>query len=404
MEPRTNKSQEHAVLKVWRQGHLSLATALVYVRWVRCFRRYCLENGLDDMRELCWDGAQRFLRGYAGSRLKGRASAASSANSARNALHAWAVALRILGMPVPVWRIRERMELPPLLDEYRQFRRAHQGVAEATLNRDIPTAVGFLGHLEERRRALARTTLVDVDAFVQTLAIRVSTGTVTDTCSSLRAFLHFLHITGRLHQDLAASVKAPRFRPSIRPPRFLAWRDVKRILRSVQQKKAPGRRDFAILLLLATYGLGAAEVLALHLSDLDWRAGVMRVRRPKTGVLIELPLLPAVAKALAAYLRWERPPAPGVTRVFLRKNMPYAPMTSGAIRHRIRYYAKLAGIPAKVIGAHIFRHSHASRQVDAGANIEVVSKILGHRSSASTSIYVRVALRRLRQVGLRVPR
>ena len=84
--------------------------------------------------------------------------------------------------------------------------------------------------------------------------------------------------------------------------------------------------------------------------------------------------------------------------------MPYERLTSGAIRHRIRHYARIAGVSVPVLGAHVFRHSHASRQIDAGANIHVVSEILGHRSSSSTSVYVRVALRRLRSVGLPVPR
>lgn len=159
-----------------------------------------------------------------------------------------------------------------------------------------------------------------------------------------------------------------------------------------------------MLLLLATYGLGAAEILTLRLEDLDWRAGVLRARRPKTKVCIELPLLPVVAKALTAYLRWERPPAKGITKVFLSRRMPYAPITSGAIRHRIRLYAKRARVSEAVLGAHIFRHAHASRQIDAGADLKVVSDILGHRSSSSTSVYVRVALRRLRGVGLAVPR
>ena len=158
------------------------------------------------------------------------------------------------------------------------------------------------------------------------------------------------------------------------------------------------------MLLLAAYGLGAAEVLAIQLEDLDWHARILKVCRPKTKVPIELPLLPAVAKALTAYLRWERPPAKSVQAVFLRKNMPYEPITSAAIRYRIRHYARLAGISAKVIGAHAFRHSHASRQIDSGANIKVVSDILGHRSSSSTSVYVRVALKRLRAVALPVPR
>jgi integrase/recombinase XerD len=117
----------------------------------------------------------------------------------------------------------------------------------------------------------------------------------------------------------------------------LPWHDVKRILGSVPQSVPPGKRDFAMLLLMAAYGLGAAEILSLRLEDVDWRAGVLKARRPKTNVCIELPLLPAVARALAAYLRRERPPAKGTARLFLSKKMPYLPLTSAAIRYRIRH-------------------------------------------------------------------
>ena len=229
-------------------------------------------------------------------------------------------------------------------------------------------------------------------------------GTVADTCSSLRAFLRFLQATGKIPLDLARCVIGPRFRLSDRPPRTLPWQDVKRILLAINRSKPPGKRDYAILLLLAAYGMGAAEVLALRLEDIDWQAGILKARRPKTKVLIELHLLPAVARALTAYLRLERPPAKAAQFIFLQKKMPYEPITSGAIRHRISLYARLAGLPVRILGAHIFRHSHATRQVNAGANLKIVSEILGHRSSTSTSVYVRVALKRLRAVALPVPR
>jgi site-specific recombinase XerD len=277
-------------------------------------------------------------------------------------------------------------------------------VSDWTLRRDIDTAGAFLALLRSRKRPIEQTSLKDVDVFVCKTATRFSTSTVADTCSSLRAFLRFLHATGRSASDLAGGVMRPRFRLSQRPPRTLPWDDVRRILRSIEKKRSPGRRDFAIILLLATYGLGAAEVLALRLEDIDWTGSAIRASRPKTKARIELPLLPAVARALTDYLRWERPPAKGSAHLFLRKNMPYEPITSGAIRHRIRHWATLAGIPAKVLGAHAFRHSHATRQVDAGAHIKVVSDILGHRSVSSTSVYVRVALKRLRSVALPVPR
>lgn len=379
-------------------------TVQLYLGWVRRFRKYCDQRKLDEVEQSCLSGLRRFLGCYAWPRAKGHPSV-RNADTPRSAIHAWACALRALGEPVPAWR-KEPVTpaLPPLLSDYAAYRKAHNGTAETTLSRDLDTARRFLQHLREHRRALKRIGLQDIDTFVQATAARVSTSTVTDTCSSLRAFLRFLQTSGRLNSDLANGVMAPRFRVSERPPRTLPWCDVKRILRAVRGSDPTGKRDYAMLLLLTTYGLGAAEVLALRLEDLDWRAGVLRTSRPKTKVGIELPLLSAVARALTAYLRLERPSANGIRRVFLSRRMPYAPITSSAIRHRIRLYAKRAGVSARMLGAHIFRHTHASRQIDAGANLKVVSEILGHRSSSSTSVYVRVAIRRLRGVGLPVPR
>jgi site-specific recombinase XerD len=405
MDVRTRDDRERAVVELWRRGHLSWSTIRVYLYWARRFRTYCDQRKLIEADQLSLAGALRFARNYTGPRLNGRRSARSSRDYARNAIHAWACALRSLGVSVPSWRNEpEALVLPPLLNEYCEYRRAHVGVAKSTLERDVDTAQLFLQHLRRRQRTLARAALVDIDGFVRKTSERLSKAKVADICSSLRAFLRFLLTTGRLSTDLASGVMAPRFRVSERPPRTLPWQDVRRILRVIRRSEPPGKRDFAMLLLLATYGLGAAEVLALRLEDVDWQGGILSARRPKTKVSIELPLLPPVAKALMAYLRWERPPAKGTVRLFLSKRMPYEPITSGAIRHRIRLYATQAGVSAKVIGAHAFRHSHASRQVDSGANLKVVSEILGHRSSSSTSVYVRVAIQRLRTVGLPVPR
>ena len=396
--------RERAVVELWCKGHLSLGTIVIYLQWVRRFRTYCVKRKLSETEQLTAVGARRFAKTYAGPRLKGRQSSKESRNLASNALHAWACALAALGTPLPPWRDKHAPTLPPLLEEYCHYRRAHNGVSERTLVRDVETARGFLEQLRSGRTTIARARLTDVDAFVRMLSSRLSRRTVADTCSSLRGLLRFLRMTGRLTADLANGVIAPRFRIDERPPRCLPWSDVQKILRAIPRTEAPGRRDYAIVLLLATYGLGAAEVLGIRLEDVDWQGGVLKVCRPKTNVSIALPLLPAVAQALSAYLRWERPPAKPVQHIFLRENMPYEPITSGAIRHRIRHYARLAGISTEVIGAHAFRHSHASRQIDSGANVKVVSDILGHRSSSSTSVYVRVALERLRSVALPVPR
>jgi integrase len=361
-------NRECSVTEFWRAGHLGVNTIQVYLQWVRRFREYCLRLKIDDVGELSCDGVRRFVSRYAGPRL-GKRVAARSGHVACNALHAWSCALRALGMEPPPWRAkRESPGLPPLLEEFVLYRKAHNGVSDGTLGRDIETARAFLALLKRRKRPLGQVAVRDLDMFIRKCAARFSTSTVADTCSSLRGFLRFLQAAERVTADLAASVMGPRFRRSQRPPRTLPWNDVRRVLKSIDRKHSPGKRDYAVTLLLATYGLGAAEVLALRLGDIDWKGSVIRTVRPKTKTVIELPLLPAVARALADYLRRERPPAKGIVQVFLRKRMPYAPLTSSAIRHRIRHWASIAGIESPVLGAHVFRHSHATRQVDAGAN------------------------------------
>ena len=96
--------------------------------------------------------------------------------------------------------------------------------------RDVETASGFLRHLQGETKFIARATLADVDAFVRKLATRVCKRTVADTCSSLRAFLRFMQMTGRLPADLASGVIAPRYRTDERPPRTPPWKDVQKIL------------------------------------------------------------------------------------------------------------------------------------------------------------------------------
>jgi integrase/recombinase XerD len=284
---------ERAVVDLWCKGHLCSGTILIYLQWVRRFRAFCRARNFDVGEHLTRQDVLHFVRCYAGPRLGRRKSAPASGAVAQNALHAWSCALRALGVTTPPWRAkREPPPLSLLLEEYRQFRKVHCGVSDRTVRRDLETASEFLTRQRSRKRPIEQTTLKDVDVFITQTAARLSTSTVADTCSSLRAFLRFLHATGRLASDLARGVMRPRFRLCQRPPRTLPWGDVRRILRSIKKNRPPGKRDFAIILLLATYGLGAAEVLALRLEDIDWRESAIRVIRPKTQALVELPLLP----------------------------------------------------------------------------------------------------------------
>jgi site-specific recombinase XerD len=294
--------------------------------------------------------------------------------------------------------------LPALLHAYVEHRRSQRGVVAGTVRRDISVATEFLTTLRSRGRTIGTTRIVDIDAFVDGMFARLSRSFVGDRCSSLRQFLRFLRVTGRLRQDLATAVVGPRIRVGTRPPRALPWADIQRMLRAVPRRRPVDLRDHAMLLLLASYGMGSSEAASLRLEDINWADKTLRVHRQKTGVSIELPLSPSVARALVAYLRCGRPRHCMSREVFVTVGLPHNAITANALRHRVHKYGSLAGIPAELCSSHVFRHSHATRQIDLGATPKVVSDILGHRHPSSTSAYVRVALRRLRPLALPVPR
>lgn len=397
-------TREKSVIAVWRAGGLGLTTIAAYLTWVRRWRSHWRRRDVDEIRHLTLAGVVAFSSTVIGLRHRHRIGPAGRA-LARNGLHAWSCALQTLGETVPCWRpLPPPPRLPALLQAYADHRLRHRGVAASTVQRDIEVASEFVATLRSVHRSIAAARVADVDTFVDGMLARWSRSTVADCCSSLRAFLRYLRSTGRLRRDLAGVVVGPRVRVSARPPRALPWNEIRKILRAVPRRRPGDLRDYAMLLLLASYGLGSSEVASLRLDDIDWTAKILRVRRPKTGVAIELPLLPAVARALAEYLRRGRPAHAKAREVFLSIGMPHRATTSSALRHQVRKHASRAGVAADFRGSHVFRHSHATRQIDLGARPKIVSDILGHRRPASTSAYVRVALRRLRTLALPVPR
>ena len=185
-------------------------------------------------------------------------------------------------------------------------------------------------------------------------------------------------------------------------PPAIATDQVRRLLDSIDQCSAPGRRDYAILLLLARLGLRSGEVVSLELDDIDWNEGQLSVRG-KSGQRNHLPMSEEVGKAIAAYLRHVRPSCTS-RRVFLRAKAPIrgfqGPCGIGSIvRHRL----KRAGIVAPTCGAHQFRHGLATDLLRQGASLGEIGELLGHRSPETTKIYSKVDLDALRTLALPWP-
>jgi integrase/recombinase XerD len=170
------------------------------------------------------------------------------------------------------------------------------------------------------------------------------------------------------------------------------------MLDTVDRRTVVGRRDYAMLLLLVTYGLRAREVAALTLDDVDWRHDRLRVPERKAGHSTAYPLSPLVGQAILAYLKTGRPTTSS-RRIFFRTLAPCEPITHSAVSCRAAHYLRQAGIIVPRPGSHTLRHTCVQRLVDAGWPLKPIGDYVGHRSPSSTEIYSKVAVEALRDVA-----
>ncbi|HUF08555.1 MAG TPA: site-specific integrase [Rhodothermales bacterium] len=171
------------------------------------------------------------------------------------------------------------------------------------------------------------------------------------------------------------------------------------MLEGVDRRTPVGKRDYAILLLLVTYGLRAGEVAGLRLDDIHWRNDRLRIPERKAGHSTAYPLSSIVGEAILDYLKHGRPQTK-LRHVFLRIMAPVKPIGSAAVSDRAGHYLRRAGVQVHRPGSHTLRHTCVQRLVDADFSLTTIGDYVGHRSPSSTQIYSKVAIEALRQVAL----
>jgi integrase/recombinase XerD len=237
-----------------------------------------------------------------------------------------------------------------------------------------------------------------IHRFIASQGKRYCRYTLRQRCSMLRRFLSFLYRRGIVSLDLAAAVVAPRVYQHEQCPRFLTRAEIDTVLGTMDRRTPMGKRDYAMLLLLATYGLRGNEVVRLRLDDIEWRNDVFHVRRRKAGNSSSYPLSAAVGEAILAYLQEVRRTSPH-REVFLILHAPYTPLAAGSLHTQVKYYFGLAGIRVARPGTHSFRYSCAQRLFEQGMPLKTIGDFLGHRDSNSTERYTKIALDQLREVS-----
>ena len=242
----------------------------------------------------------------------------------------------------------------------------------------------------------------DMSGFMLEQARRYSTGHTQLIASALRGFLRFLLQSETIATDLAQYVPAPARRQLSGLPKFMPVEDVEHLLQSIDQGRPQGRRDYAIVLLLARLGLRAKEVAALRLEDVDWDAGEL-VIRGKGGGVERLPLPWEVGEALSRYLRDARPVCP-TRQVFVCLRAPRRGFRNGnAVGTIVRRALVRADLHPPHQGAHLLRHSLATRLLRNGASLIEIGELLRHRNLDTTRIYAKVDERTLGTLALPWP-
>lgn len=366
-----------------------------HVRIAACFSRWLQHKGVA-VRGICSDHAVQYLR-YRARHVRVRWGDPA-------ALRHLIDFLRREGV-IPAERL-PASRLTPVqrcAQAYEQYLREARALSNATIVNYVPFIRTFLTErFGDGRVVLSQLRAADVVKFVQRQAPRLHRQRAKLLTSALRSFLRYARYRGDVTLDLAAAVPivANWSMPSI--PRAIAADQVQQLLASIDRRTAIGRRDYAILLLLARLGLRSSEVVFLELDDIDWNTSSLSVRGER-GQRNQLPLPTDVGKAIAAYLRRGRPQSTS-RRVFLRAKAPIASLQGASgIGSIVRHALERAGIHAPTYGAHQFRHGLATDMLRQGASLAEIGEVLGHRQPQTTSIYAKVDIKALRTLALPWP-
>lgn len=307
--------------------------------------------------------------------------------------------LRYAGI-IPCAREPENSPLHDIEVCFARYLTEERGLAQRTLDSYLPPVCAFLSErFGTEPIVLDELTPKDITGFILRHSSKVSPRRAQLVTSALRSFFRFLYERGKITTDLAASVpKVANWQQSTLP-KFLEPEQVERLINACNRATPAGRRDYAVLLLLARLGLRAGEVAHLELDDIDWENGELMVRG-KSVRHDRLPIPKDVGEALAGYLCDVRPHCSS-RRVFLRMRAPRQGFTNFiAVCNIVQRAFMRAGLNPECRGSHRLRHSLATQMLRGGASLAEIGEVLRHQLPSTTEIYTKVDVTALRALAL----
>lgn len=281
-----------------------------------------------------------------------------------------------------------------VLDGFVGYLRGERGVTVLTVDAYVSDVRSFLAH--RGGSDLAELTAPEVSKAVLGQVAGRSPASVRRYGCALRSFMRYCYFVGLVEHDLSAAALPVSGRRRSLLPRGITATQAKALLGACDRRRATGRRDYAVIVLMLRLGLRASEVATLRLDDLDWRAGQVTVHG-KGGRVDQLPLPVDVGEAIAGYLRRGRPRTATVREVFLRVRPPQVGLTRSGVTNIVLDAALRAGLGS--VRAHRLRHTAAGDMLRAGAPLTEIGQVLRHRSLGATAAYARVDVERLRVIA-----
>jgi integrase/recombinase XerD len=289
---------------------------------------------------------------------------------------------------LPVPQVVPPGPVEELLGRYRDYLIGERGLTSGTARGYVDFVRPFAATcLHGGVLDFASLTAADVTGFVLGACPGRAVGSAKLIVCSLRSLLGWLHVTGATPVSLAGAVPSVAGWRLSALPKGLEPGQLRRLLAACDRRTATGRRDYAIMLLLARLGLRAGEVAHLGLGDIDWRHGEVAIVG-KGNRAERLPLPADVGAAIAAYLRRGRPGTAEGRSVFVRVHAPHRALTAGGVTMVVFGAAQRAGLPK--MHAHRLRHTAATAMLRAGSPLPEVGQVLRHRSPLTTAIYAKV--------------
>lgn len=292
-----------------------------------------------------------------------------------------------------------------VLDEYIKWLKDYHNAAPGTLMLRKQYLVQFLDWLgaDSITQQLLTLSPEQVETFFLTYCRDQGRAARRSMQAALRTFFRFCFAQEYTLRDFAEIVPTLRTYKLDKIPRGISEEDAKRLLSNINRSCNTGKRDYAIIQLLYTYGIRGGQIRALRLKDIDWKQSQIYFAALKHGKDILHPLTDEVGESLLDYLRHARPKS-SYHQVFLTLRAPYSPLQySTTLSEIIARHMRAAGITAPTYGAHAFRHGFASRMLEQGHSIKSIADMIGHRCIQTTFIYTKVDFQALNQVALEWP-